>query len=82
VVRALKSYAMCFVRVDLHSKKNSVALGPKPTIPTERPLIHDEVSVKFYGEKGVVWSALRVRTAVNLGFLDRWTFIIAFKFTG
>jgi hypothetical protein len=39
------------------------------TIPTERPPLVGEVSANFCG--CVSWSAQRIATAVNLGFLDR-----------
>jgi hypothetical protein len=44
-------------------KKNPWPLVRKRTIPTERPPLVGEVSVG--------WSAQRIPTAVNLGFLDR-----------
>jgi hypothetical protein len=47
----------------------SVALARKRTRPTERPLLVGEVSANLRLE-GVAWSAQRIPTAVNLGFLD------------
>jgi hypothetical protein len=47
-----------------------MALVRKRTIQTERPPIVGEVSVNFLRIEGVAWSAQRIRTAVNLGFLD------------
>jgi hypothetical protein len=52
-------------------KLNSVAVVRKRTIPTERPPLVSEVSAKLLRVDGVVWSAQRIPTAVNLGFLDR-----------
>jgi hypothetical protein len=51
-------------------KLNSVVVVRKRTIPTERPPLVDEVSANLRVE-GVAWSAQRIPTAVNLGFLDR-----------
>ena len=51
-------------------KLNSVALVRERTIPTERPPPVGEVSANFCGQRGVMWSAQRVPTAVNLCFLD------------
>jgi hypothetical protein len=51
-------------------KLNSVALVRKGTILTERPPLVAEVSANFLRTEGVVWSAQRIPTAVNLGFLD------------
>jgi hypothetical protein len=42
----------------------------KRTIQTERPPLVDEVSANFLRISGVAWSAQRIPTAVNLGFLD------------
>jgi hypothetical protein len=50
---------------------NSVASVRKRTIPTERPPLVGEVSANFLPVEGVAWSAQRIPTAVNLGFLDR-----------
>jgi hypothetical protein len=52
-------------------KMNSVAAVRKRTIPTERPPPFSEVSAKLLLVNGVAWSAQRILTAVNLGFLDR-----------
>jgi hypothetical protein len=49
---------------------NSVALVRK-RITTERPPLFDEVSSNFLRVEGVAWSAQRIHTVVNLGFLDR-----------
>jgi hypothetical protein len=38
---------------------------------TERPPLVGEVSANFLRIEGVAWSAQRIPTAVNLGFLDR-----------
>jgi hypothetical protein len=48
---------------------NSVALVRERTIPTERPPLVGEVSVNFLRIEGVTWSAQRIPTVVNLGFL-------------
>jgi hypothetical protein len=48
-----------------------MALVLKRTIPTERPPLLGEVSDNFLRIEGVAWSAQRIPTAVNLGFLDR-----------
>jgi hypothetical protein len=50
--------------------KNSGAFIRQRTIPTERPPLVGEVSSNFSVE-GVAWSAQRILTAVNFGFLDR-----------
>jgi hypothetical protein len=57
--------------VQLAVKEKSVALVRKRTIPTERPSLVDEVSANILWIEGVTWSAQRIPTAVNLGFLDR-----------
>jgi hypothetical protein len=51
-------------------KLNSVALGRKRTIPTERPPLVGEVSANFLRAEVVPWSARRIPTTVNLDFLD------------
>jgi hypothetical protein len=56
---------------------NSVALVRKRTIPTERPPLVGEVSANFLWVEGIAWSAQRIPTTVNLGFLDRTYFLIA-----
>jgi hypothetical protein len=43
----------------------------KRTIQTERPPLVGEVSANFLRVESVAWSAQRIPTAVNLGFLDR-----------
>jgi hypothetical protein len=50
--------------------KNSVALVRKRTIPTERPPLVGEV-VPTLADRGVAWSAQRIPTVVNLGFLNQ-----------
>jgi hypothetical protein len=65
----LVSTTPCLVKVTI--KKNSVALVRKRTIPTERPPLVGEVSANFLRVEGVAWSAQRIPTAINLGFLDR-----------
>jgi hypothetical protein len=52
-------------------KTNSAALVRKRTIPTERPPLVGEVSANLKRIEDVAWSAQRIPTAVNLGFLDR-----------
>jgi hypothetical protein len=52
-------------------KQNSVALVRELTIPTERPPLVGEVSANFLRIEGVAWSAQRIPTVVNLGFLDQ-----------
>jgi hypothetical protein len=47
-----------------------VALVRKRTIPTDRPPLVGEVSANFLRIEGVAWSAQRIPTAVNLGFID------------
>jgi hypothetical protein len=55
------------------SNINSVVLVRKRTIPTERPTPVGEVSASFTGLsiQEVAWSAQRIPTAVNLGYLHR-----------
>jgi hypothetical protein len=48
-----------------------VAEVRKRSIPAEQPPLVDEVSANFLRVEGVAWSAQRIPTAVNLGFLDR-----------
>jgi hypothetical protein len=59
--------------VDIGGKKlNCVHLVRKLTIPTERGPLVGEVSDNFlFRIEGVAWSAQRIPTAVNLGFLNR-----------
>jgi hypothetical protein len=40
-------------------------------MPTERPPLVGEVDANFLRIDGVPWSAQRIPTAVNHGFLDR-----------
>jgi hypothetical protein len=47
-----------------------VALVRKRTIPTERPPLSAK-KCRLLRIEGVTWSAQRIPTAVNLGFLDR-----------
>jgi hypothetical protein len=42
----------------------------KRTIPTERPPVVGEICANFLGVESVAWSAQRIPTAANLGFLD------------
>jgi hypothetical protein len=58
--------------VDNDSTKTKIPwlLVRKRTIPTESPPLVGEVSVKLLRIEGVTWSAQRIPTAVNLGFLD------------
>jgi hypothetical protein len=62
---------------DQYYNLNSVALARKQTIPTEWPPLVGEVSANFLRVEGFAWSAQRIPTAVNLGFLDwsRYFFI-------
>jgi hypothetical protein len=53
------------------TKLNSVALVRERTVPTERPQLVGEL----FRIEGVAWSAQRILTVVNLGFLDRSRFI-------
>jgi hypothetical protein len=48
-----------------------MVVARKQTIRTERPPLVGEVSCQPLRVKGVAWSAQRIPTAVNLGFLDR-----------
>jgi hypothetical protein len=52
-------------------KLNSVALVRERTIPIERPPLVGKVSANFLRIEGVWWSAQRILTVVNLGFLNR-----------
>jgi hypothetical protein len=54
----------------VQTKPNSVVLVRERTIPTERPPLVGEV-VSTFADRGVAWSAQRIPTAVNFGFLDR-----------
>jgi hypothetical protein len=53
------------------TKLNSVVVVPKRTTPTERTSLVGEDSAILLRVEGVAWSAQRIHTAVNLGFLDR-----------
>jgi hypothetical protein len=57
----------------------TVALVRKRTIPTERPPLVGEVSTSLLRAEGVTWSAQRIPTAVNLGFLDLGRYLFSFK---
>jgi hypothetical protein len=46
-------------------------LARKQTIPTERSPLVGEVGANSLRIEGVTWSAQRIPTVVNLGFLDR-----------
>jgi hypothetical protein len=48
-----------------------VAVVRNRNIPTERPPLVGEVSANLLRVEGVAWSAQRIPTADNLGFLDR-----------
>jgi hypothetical protein len=55
--------------VERPTELNSVALVPKQIVPTERPPLLGEVNANFLRVEGVAWSAQRIPTAVNVGFL-------------
>jgi hypothetical protein len=50
----------------------------KRTIPTGGPTLVGEISANFRGQRGDAWSAQRVRTIVNLGFVN-WISYFSFK---
>jgi hypothetical protein len=52
--------------VSVKTKRNSVTLARKRTIPTELPPLVSEDSANFC----VAWSAQRIPAGINLGFLD------------
>jgi hypothetical protein len=54
--------------MELKQKTNSVAFSLKANY-TNRAV--GEVTANFCGERGVAWSAQRIPTASNLGFLHR-----------
>jgi hypothetical protein len=56
--------------IELTLKLNSVAFSPQANY-TERPPLVGEVRANFLRIEGVAWSAQRIPTAVNLGFVDR-----------
>jgi hypothetical protein len=58
----------------IKTKLNTVALVRERTIPTERPPLAGEI-VSTSAE-GVAWSAQRIPTVVNLGFLDQSRFFL------
>jgi hypothetical protein len=60
-----------FVQFPYQIKKNSAAFSPQAT---EQPPIVCEVSANFLRIEGIAWSAQRILTVVNLGFLDRSRF--------
>jgi hypothetical protein len=66
----LKNQQKCALNSKTKLKLKSVALVREQTIPTKRPPLVGEVSAKF-ADRGVAWSAQRIPTVVNLGFLDR-----------
>jgi hypothetical protein len=45
-----------------------VAVVRKPTIPTERPPLVDEICANPLRIESVAWSAQRIPKAVNIGF--------------
>jgi hypothetical protein len=49
-------------------KTNCMALVRERTIPTEKPLLIDEVSTNFCGLEGVAWWAQRIPTAIFSAF--------------
>jgi hypothetical protein len=51
----------------------------KRTIPTERPPHVGEVSANFLRIEDVAWLAQLIPTAVNFGFLDRFTLLYKVK---
>jgi hypothetical protein len=61
---------------DSKLKLNSVAVVRKRTIPTERPPLVGEVSANLLRVDGSAWSAQRIPTAVNVGYLDRSRYIL------
>jgi hypothetical protein len=48
-----------------------MALVRKRTIPTERLPFIGEVTANLLRVEGVEWSAQRIPTAVNFGFIDQ-----------
>jgi hypothetical protein len=52
-----------------------VALVRERTVPTERPLLVDEVSAAFLWTEGVDWSARWIPYGRNLGYLDQTSLI-------
>jgi hypothetical protein len=57
-----------YFHVAKKKKLNSVALDRKRNIPTERPPLVGEVC-QLLRVEGAAWSAQRIPTTVNLGFL-------------
>jgi hypothetical protein len=57
--------------VETNKQTNSVVSVRKRPILTERRPLVGEVSAELLRIEGVAWSAQRIPTAVNLGFLDR-----------
>jgi hypothetical protein len=57
--------------VYVRKKLKSVALVGEQTMPTERPPLVGEVSANILRIECVAWSAQRIPTVVNFGFLDR-----------
>jgi hypothetical protein len=74
--RVINVMILCTFLVSI-SLYYSVAVVRKRTIPTKRPPLVGEVSASQpLRVEGVAWSAQRIPTAVNLGFLDqRYPFI-------
>jgi hypothetical protein len=69
-------YLCVYCPIDIMSmkkitKKNSVTVDRKRTIPTERPPLVGEVNANLLRVEGIACSAQRIPTAFNLGFLDR-----------
>jgi hypothetical protein len=80
----MKIFIMRFFPTSYHFislKVNSVALVRKQTILTERPPHVGEVSANFLLIEGVTWSAQRIPTAVNLGFLDPDFIPLSYKYS-
>jgi hypothetical protein len=50
---------------------NAVALVGERTMPAERPPFVGKVVPTYLRIEGVAWSAQRIPTVINLGFLDR-----------
>jgi hypothetical protein len=57
--------------VSAQTELNSVALVRERTIPNERPPLVGEVGANFSRTEAVAWSAQRIPTVVNIGFIDR-----------
>jgi hypothetical protein len=59
-----------YLNVDV-LKKNSVALARKRLFRQSDRRFSAKLVPTFAGREGVAWSAQRIPTAVNLGFLDQ-----------